>query len=251
MTREQRLVKMLNALKDVVVQTCVACYDSPLPECRDGWNMEECLSDTFLAIIVDAFQDIYPKYNLLTNLSWDPVSGTCKCFIQPYRESRNAERDHRFIYCELYTKDNHVVGHRVQMEDVDHYLHLERDDIYLQNIAEHLSQMCKLEHRCPDRETKNQLPKLYDALEKDVQGFFHIWYYQNSIALCSGDVYCDIINSALDDKTKKHYTFKWDHHTDRVRVVFKRQDGKRSSFSIDINFKWFTDVNITGMVYRT
>lgn len=251
MTRKQNIGKLLTALKEVVVETCVACYNSPLPTCRREENMETCLNDTFISIIVDAFQDHHPKCNVLTGISWDPASEIAKYFIQPYKDTRNGERDRRFIYCELYTKDNRVVGHRVQIEDVDHYLHLERDDIYLQNITEHLRRMCELEHRCPDRETRSELPKLYEALEKDVQGFFHIWYYQNSITLCSGDAFCDIINAALDEKTRQHYKLKWDHLTDRVRVVFKRQDGKRSSFSIDINFKWFAEVNITGMVYRT
>nr|DAG42872.1 MAG TPA: hypothetical protein [Bacteriophage sp.] len=40
MTREQRLVKVLKTLKDVVVKTCVACEGSPLPECKDDLDPE-------------------------------------------------------------------------------------------------------------------------------------------------------------------------------------------------------------------
>ena len=251
MTREQKIVKTLQALKDVVVKTCIACEGSPLPECKDEMEMEVCLHHTFLSIIVDAFQDDNPKYDIITSVDWDPVSGTCKCFIQPYKESRKYERDHRFVYCELYTKDNMVVGHRVQIEDVNQYLHLDRYDNYLESIADHFKKLCELEHSQPSRDTKGEWTKHYDALEEDLQRFFYIWYYQNSTSHYSESDCCDIIMQSFDDETRKHYSLKWDDRMDRLKIVFKRADGKRSTSNIDINHKWFVDANITGMAYLT
>ena len=251
MTREQKLVKVLKTLKDVVVKTCVACEGSPLPECKDELEMEMCLHHTFLPIIVDAFQEIYPKYDVITSIDWDPVSEMIKCFIQPYKESRKYERDHRFVYCELYTKDNIVVGHRVQIEDVDQYLHLDRYDSYLESIADHFKKLCELEHSQPSCDRDDAWTKHYDALEEDLQRFFYIWYYQNSTTHHSEDECCDIIMQSFDDETRKHYSLKWDNHMDQLRIVFKRADGKRSSSSIDICSKWFADANITGMMYLT
>lgn len=251
MTREQRLVKVLKTLKDVVVKTCVVCEGSPLPECKDELEMETCLHHTFLSIIVDAFQDNYPKYDIITGIDWDPVSEMFKCFIQPYKESRKYERDHRFVYCELYTKDSIVVGHRVQIEDVNQYLHLDRYDNYLESIADHFKELCALNHSSPNRDTKGEWTKHYDALEEDLQRFFYIWYYQNSTGQHSEDECCDIIMQTFDDKTRKHYSLKWDDRINRLRIVFKRADGKRSSSTIDISYKWFADANITGMAYLT
>lgn len=91
----------------------------------------------------------------------------------------------------------------------------------------------------------------YDALEEDLQRFFYIWYYQNSTVHHSEDECCDIIMQSFDDETRKHYSLKWDARMDRLRIVFKRADGKRSSSSIDICSKWFADANITGMMYLT
>ena len=78
MTREQRIVKTLQALKDVVVKTCVACEGSPLPECKDEMEMEMCLHHTFLSIIVDAFQDNHPKYDVITSIVSFIVNSTRK-----------------------------------------------------------------------------------------------------------------------------------------------------------------------------
>lgn len=249
MTREQKLVKVLKTLKDVVVKTCVACEDSPLPDTNNEWAMEECLHHTFMSLIVHAFQEIYPKYAVITSVDWDPVSEMIKCFIQPYKESRKYERDHRFVYCELYTKDNIIVGHRVQIEDADQYLHLDWYDSYLQRISNHFEQLCKLSHTSPSKEVSTAWSKYYSELEEELQFFFNIWYYQNSTASCSENDYCNIIMSSFDDKTRKHYSLKWDDRMDRLMITFKRADGKRTTSSIIINRKWFADANITGMAY--
>lgn len=251
MTREQKIVKTLQALKDLVVKTCVACEGSPLPECKDELEMEMCLHRTFLSIIVDAFQEIYTKYDVITSVDWDPVSEMIKCFIQPYKESRKYERDHRFVYCELYTKDNIIVGHRVQIEDVNQYLHLDWYDSYLQRISNHFEQLCRLGHTSPSKEVSTAWSKYYNVLEEELQFFFNIWYYQNSTTPCSENDYCNIIMSSFDDRTRKHYSLKWDNRMDRLKIVFKRADGKRTTSSIIINRKWFADANITGMAYLT
>jgi hypothetical protein len=144
-----------------------------------------------------------------------------------------------------------VVGHRVQIEDVNQYLHLDRYDNYLERISYHFKKLCELEHSQPSRDTKGEWTKHYGALEEDLQRFFYIWYYQNSTSHYSESDCCDIIMQSLDDETRKHYSLKWDDRMDRLKIVFKRADGKRSTSSIDISHKWFVDANITGMAYLT